>query len=531
MESSRSRIGAARAPARRLLALLLAAFCVLAAGPASASGPPEMIDPQGNRLPVLRGGWHLWNPYQFVQPRHEERVEATLDELIGIDVDITNAVARAAGFAINYQYRSWATHLAQLRSGDADVASGVTPLLAGRDGLVASIPYRTATTVMYLRAGDAADGSVDSVQALLAALDGPAFRLGVVDGKAYPDPALNAYLEDPANEARIVRADNDYENFRNLVAGRVDGLLADRLAGMAAAWRGGWEREVALQPLALTGEMAFLFNGSNVPPEMIERFDSAIASLQASGEIERMISRYELPVLMGRVMDSGWFLTMDIIGTVAFALSGVLIAMRERYSLLGALVLAALPAVGGGTLRDLIVGREPLGVLASPLYLGLVIGTVMAGYLALRLWRLLESRAESFAGFRSAGRQRALQNVYEVSDAMGLAAFTVTGVAVAISSRTEPLWLWAPLLAALTGAGGGILRDLVRQADRIDSLRGAFYAEVPLIWGFLLVAFLVMAGSALDPSLFFIAVMVTIGGAFLTRMAAVVLRLKSPIFA
>lgn len=510
------------------LRVLLLCVALLAATGAQAA---RMVDARGNSLPVLRGGWTLWNPYQFVQPRAAERVEATVAELHGIDVDITNAVAREAGFAVEYRFRPWARHLEDLRTDEADIASGATPLLARKGGLVASVPYRRAETVLYTARDRTAGAAVDSVAALLETLRGTSLRLGVIAGAAYHDAALNAWLADPANAGRVIEADNDFESFRNLVAGRVDGLLADRLAGMAASWRGGWEREVTAHDLGLAGDVSFLFNATRVSPDVVERFDAAIERLEERGEIERLVTRYQLPVLMGRVMDSGWFKAMDIVGTVAFALSGVIIAVRERYSLLGAMVLAALPAVGGGTLRDILVGREPLGVLASPLYLGLVIGTVLTGCLVVRLVHLAERRSGRESVFRSPARQRARRHLYEVSDAIGLAAFTVTGVAVAISSRTEPLWLWAPLLAMLTGAGGGILRDLVRQAERIDSLHDAFYAEVPLIWGFLLIAFLLLAGPALDPDLFLLAVVVTILGAFWTRMAVVFLRLKSPAFA
>jgi polar amino acid transport system substrate-binding protein len=346
-------------------------------------------------------------------------------------------------------------------------------------------------------------------------------------GTATADPDLNAWLDDPSNKQQILAADNDYENFRNLIAGRIDGVLVDRLAGMSAAWRGGWERDVALQPMKITGDIVFLFNGRTVSPDMIARFDQAIGTLRDDGTLERVVARYQLPVLMGRVMDSQWFFVMDIVGTIAFALSGVLIALRERYSFYGALVLAALPAVGGGAIRDLIVGREPLGILVTPLYMLLVIGTVLAGYVTVRLLRLFSDRLRSL---QTPGRQRLLENLYEVSDAIGLAAFTVTGLAVAISSRAEPLWLWGPLLAMLSGAGGGIVRDMVRQSNGIGSLHDAFYAEVPLIWGFLLVMFLLLAGSSLDPQIFFVAVVLTIVGAFSTRMAVVFLKLKSPSF-
>jgi polar amino acid transport system substrate-binding protein len=124
-----------------------------------------------------------------------------------------------------------------------------------------------------------------------------------------------------------------------------------------------------------------------------------------------------------------------------------------------------------------------------------------------------------------------MRNLFEVSDAIGIAAFTVTGVAVAIAHKAEPVWLWAPLLAMLTAAGGGILRDVLRQSGDIKSLRSEFYAEVPLIWGLLLALYLHWQALHLGPDDFVTAVVVTMAGAFLTRMAAVTLKMKSPAFA
>lgn len=127
--------------------------------------------------------------------------------------------------------------------------------------------------------------------------------------------------------------------------------------------------------------------------------------------------------------------------------------------------------------------------------------------------------------------RRSWSNLFEISDAVGIAAFTVTGVAVAVSQRAEPLWLWAPLLATLTAAGGGILRDIVRQSGDIAALRTQFYAEVPLLWGLLLGLHLSWQTSPLDPDRFVWAVVVTLVGAFLTRLAVVALGLSSPPFA
>ena len=130
---------------------------------------------------------------------------------------------------------------------------------------------------------------------------------------------------------------------------------------------------------------------------------------------------------------------------MAFALSGVILARKENYDIFGAFVLASLPAMGGGVLRDLLSERYPIGILRSPeTYIVAVIGTVLFGALCFKVIDLIESRRPAA---RDTARSRwgtIPQRVVIVCDAMGLAAFTVTGVVIAIEQRCEPLWLWGP---------------------------------------------------------------------------------------
>lgn len=508
----------------------LAAFCLFSGAAFSSETPPLLLDAEGRKLPVLRGGWNLWYPYQYLELKHAARVEATLDELTGIDIDITYAVARKAGFAVDFKYRPWQQHLLQLRSGEADIISGITRTTSQEDSFYFSVPYRNDTTVLYLRRGLSSSMSFQNVDAMLTHFRDHRLRLGVLDGVSYSNPALNTYAREGAASGRVVFAETDFENFRNLLSGAVDGILTDRLSGASAVWRGGWREEVEQHPLRIQGKVGFAFSKETVRPEVVAKFNQAIEELQREGTLHQIIASYQLPVLLGRILDSQWFFILDVIGTIAFALSGVLIAAKERYSILGALLLAALPAVGGGIIRDLIVGRETLAVLASPLYLGLIVGTVVTGYVVLRFSRWLEPLGSHPLVNGIAPPQNLLRTLYQLSDTVGLAAFTVTGVAVAISTKCEPLWVWGPILAAITAAGGGILRDLVRQSGKISSLHTEFYAEVPLIWGLFLTLLLIWAGPIMDPERFRGAVVLTLLGAFFTRIFIISRHLKSPAF-
>jgi len=119
--------------------------------------------------------------------------------------------------------------------------------------------------------------------------------------------------------------------------------------------------------------------------------------------------------------------------------------------------------------------------------------------------------------FRWASRQGLLQ----IFDAIGLATFTIIGVIVAFSERCEPVWLWAPFLAALTAAGGGVLRDLLRPNSGIPTLKGEIYPEIAVVWG--LGYALVLLAWQDDLSLVRVVLLTVfiLLGAFFTRIAVV----------
>jgi polar amino acid transport system substrate-binding protein len=101
-------------------------------------------------------------------------------------------------------------------------------------------------------------------------------------------------------------------------------------------------------------------------PQMLSRLNGAIDELRSSGELRRIADYYALPVLINQTIDSGWFQIFGFMGLVAFALSGVVLAYEGQYSVFGAVMLAILPAVGGGVARDLLLQREPIGIVRNP---------------------------------------------------------------------------------------------------------------------------------------------------------------------
>jgi polar amino acid transport system substrate-binding protein len=460
-------------------------------------------------------------PYQMDAPN-------TAGALAGIDIEITKEAVRRAGLGVHLDLETWETQLARLLSGEADIASGAVLAAGEETRFLVSVPYRQMRTAFYTRQGDDGRHALEDVPALLE--NDPTFRLGIVAGRRFGQPALDAAIERLARDGRIVPVQSEQENFANLLEGRIDGFLADRLNAATAALAAGLKFSAQETILPGTTPVRFLFSRQTVDPDTVQRFDAALADMESDGTIRQIIHGYMIATVIGYAFDSILVRSIEIIGIIAFAISGVLIAVRERFSLVGALVLSALPAVGGGVLRDLLVDRHPLAVMSTPLYLCLVGGTVLAGFGIIRLAGLARNRGWQIARHRLASNPAMFRNLHEFSDAIGMSVFTVSGVAVAVTMDATPLWLWGPILAMLTAAGGGILRDIVRQSGSVSSLKDEFYAEVPLIWGFLLSVFLLTRPTQLVPEQVGLAITCTVIGAFVTRIVVVVFGLRSPPF-
>jgi uncharacterized membrane protein YeiH len=162
---------------------------------------------------------------------------------------------------------------------------------------------------------------------------------------------------------------------------------------------------------------------------------------------------------------SATFVVLDLLGIAVFAVSGGLVAVRKDLDLFGVLVLAGVTGLGGGFLRDVLIGATPPAALADWRYL---IVPVVAGLL-------------TFAYHPALGRMERMVTVF---DAFGLALFCVTGALKALDFGLGPVP--AALMGMLTGIGGGMARDVL--AGRVPAIfRGELYATPALAGAFIAV--------------------------------------------
>lgn len=151
-------------------------------------------------------------------------------------------------------------------------------------------------------------------------------------------------------------------------------------------------------------------------------------------------------------------IVFDLLGIFVFAISGALVAVRKELDLFGVLVLAGTTGLGGGFLRDVLIGATPPAALADWRYL---VVPVVAG-------------VASFAWHPAFAR---LERTVNVLDACGLGLFCVTGALKALDHGLGPAP--AALMGMVTGIGGGMVRDLL--ASRVPVIfRGELYATPAL---------------------------------------------------
>ena len=492
------------------LACLLTLLLLVAAGTARADQP-------------IHVGWYAGEPHQYLSQ----------GELTGVDIEMVRAIATRAGHPLRFTAMPYQPLLEAVEAGRMDLVTGLAFTAERAERFALSGAYRRDTNVLIMRRGTAGRLRFTDGAGLAAHMaSGAGFRLGVRSGFSYVDPALDRFIADPPGPGLVRGAPDDVTNLRRLLAGDIDGFLAERLSVARTITAAGAGQLVEEHRMRIAVPLHLGFSRATTAPETIAAFDAAIRALAAEGVLDRIDTRFRFPLLLSLTMDSRWFLTLQIFGAVASALAGTLAARQSNWTLFGAFVLAAITAASGGVLRDVIMGRFPINIVRNPLFLQLILGTVIACWAVLHVWALLRGRAILAFWIAQATvavrRRRVDRWLFDVADALGLGASTVLGVAVAFGMRAEPFWLWGPLLGTITGAGGGIIRDILRGGGNIPNLKTGFYGEVALIWSLALTAYLMVRGAEIEIDEVVVVVIAVVIGCVATRMAALAFGWKPP---
>lgn len=150
-----------------------------------------------------------------------------------------------------------------------------------------------------------------------------------------------------------------------------------------------------------------------------------------------------------------------VIGTVAFAVSGYLLGVRKHLDLLGVIIVTLLTAIGGGIIRDVLVGRMPMVFLDNSSLVVIALTMVLA-------WLVRLHKRES----------EVLTSLFIIADSIGLAAFSLAGAKLGVEFHLNAFGV--VVLGFVTAVGGGIVRDMMVN-DVPFILHKDFYGTVSIL--------------------------------------------------
>ncbi len=191
---------------------------------------------------------------------------------------------------------------------------------------------------------------------------------------------------------------------------------------------------------------------------------------------------------------------IDILGTISFAISGVLVAMEKKLDLFGVFIIAFVTAVGGGTLRDMLIGNTPVGWMLDPIYSGIILGTVIFSIF-----------------FRD--KLRHFRKSLFLFDTIGIGLYTMVGIEKGLAVGLLPVMCIA--LGTITASFGGVIRDILCNEIPII-FRKEIYATACILGG---ISYFLIRELPIDDTIAYSAAIVVVIG---IRLVAVIFKIALP---
>ena len=204
------------------------------------------------------------------------------------------------------------------------------------------------------------------------------------------------------------------------------------------------------------------------------------------------------------------YFIFEMVGTVSFAVAGAMVAIKKKVDIFGVLVLSSVTALGGGIVRDILIGTMPPRMFSDYRYLLGAISAALVVFIVAFIFKDAFSRGYNI-----------VDGVNNIFDAIGLGIFTVTGARVAIDSGFTRNGILVVCLAVITGVGGGVIRD-VMLTEIPFVLKKRIYAIASICGG---TAYHLMFINNVDKTM---AAIISVAVVFVIRVLATVFKLDLP---
>lgn len=194
------------------------------------------------------------------------------------------------------------------------------------------------------------------------------------------------------------------------------------------------------------------------------------------------------------------FYIIDILGTIAFSISGVLVALNKKMDAFGILIIAFVTAVGGGTLRDVLIGETPVSWMKDMTFVYVVLASTILAV-------IFKSKIDY------------LRKSLFLFDTIGIGLYTVVGVEKGISAGLHPIICIA--LGTMSACFGGVIRDIL--CNEIPVIfRKEIYATACILGG---IAYFIIKRLPIEGNLVFVIAGLVV---IVTRILAVKFKLRLP---
>ena len=454
--------------------------------------------------------WYPAEPYQFSHINRNGRYAVT-----GLDIALIEALAARVGVGITYVDSVWEKAISDIQSGKSDLVAGAINTKERNVFAMFSLPYRFEEVSLFTLESGRKKLTFSNINEFLVQVRLFNFRLGIIEKSVYGDMEITEYLNKESNKDIISsQYANEIEMLQALTMGEIDGYLADRVVGTALAFNNPHRKEIRETKLGLKTPVHLMFSRKTMSADMVDKFNGAIKEFVNSAAYREIIKGYIYQVLLLKAVDSKWYYIIGLVGSIAFAISGIAIAVRTNATLFGTFILALLPSALGCLLLDVIInGRADIDFTLTPSYAYYISVIVLIGFFVVKLLNHYNMQL-----YEDDSTKRIWSNILVVCDSLGQASFIIVGVVIAVVEKVEPLEFWGPCFGFVTSSTGVFLRELLCNYNaKSDLIHGKVNFEISILWG-VIFSILLNLNYHHDESTIIYSIIAVIAGAFITRL-------------
>jgi len=454
--------------------------------------------------------WYVNEPYQYMTVTSNGNTNVS-----GMDVELINAIASKIGINIEYRQGNWYQDQLDIQSGDADMTSGATYTLERNNYAYFSKPYRLEEFSLFIIEPLAKKLQFKNNDELMAQIRLFNLQLGIVRGTIYGDQKFTDFLFSEKNQDIIKIYQNNTELINGMVKKEIEGFISDKIVGSVNILSKPTDRKIIEVPLNIKTPLHFMFSKKTVSLNLVEQFNFAIEDFLASSEYKKIIKTYIYHILLPKSIDSRWCYIIGLLGSLAFAFSGIILGAKKNSTLFGTFLFAILPSVSSCIMLDLIVNHDTghLNLYFTPSYFYYIFITVLLSFTAIKLFSYYNKQITEDSYL-----ENSLNNTIAVCDSFGQATFIIIGVAMVIVHKIEPLSFWGPFFSFITSNGGTIIRDFIVGENSIKRIPRGVSIEITILWGIIFSLLLDMYGNNPNYDTIKYSMIVVVIGAFITNL-------------